>query len=144
MYPNQECAPCATREQFDTIMAHELGHFIAYVTVDPSHYNAASTLASKLGGEPPAIVQVPMERFAWRMAHIIYPNLLPEIEKTCIGTYEDAARHELKMFADVLAEHGRSQPSPPSPPIAPCPLSRYPNLPKTISDVGKMTADRAH
>lgn len=37
MYPYQQGAPCENRHEFQTILAHELGHFVGIVTRDPSH-----------------------------------------------------------------------------------------------------------
>lgn len=96
MYPNQKATPCKTREEFQTIMAHELGHFVAMVTRDETHYSNAAIAGKTLFGDSPSLA-LPGERKAWQIAHKIYPDLLASSEKDCLGSYEDAAKQETKQ-----------------------------------------------
>jgi hypothetical protein len=91
MCPNQTNAiPCKTRDEFQTIMAHELGHFVALVTRDPTHYSNA---VAQIPGSTTAMI--PGERKAWQIAHTILPTLLPSSERLCLASYERGSEQEL-------------------------------------------------
>lgn len=124
MYPNQACVPAKTREEFQTVMAHELGHFIAIVTQDPTHGQRRNVMFRQIDNPTPAD-QLPGERKAWELAEKINPDLNKKIAADCIGSYEKGAAEwdSLSPFermmtqvvnADDSAYQSNSRPSRPS------------------------------
>ena len=101
MYPNQKATPAKTQAEFQTIMAHELGHFVAMVTHDQTHYSNAAIAGKTLFHDSPTLA-LPGERKAWQIAHDIYPNLLASSEKSCLDSYENAAKAEFNIMAGIL------------------------------------------
>lgn len=93
MYPNQDCIPCDTRHAFQTIMAHELGHFVAMVTRDPSHH-PANRLMAMLAGKNSAAAELPGEIKAWELARTISPDLDRKTEQECTDSYREAAEQD--------------------------------------------------
>lgn len=101
MYPNQGYTPAKTRDQFQSIMAHELGHFVAMVSRDPTHYSDAA-LMGKLVKSP--TLALAGERKAWEIAHTILPTLLDSTEQSCLKSYETASASELNWIRKEFGE----------------------------------------
>jgi hypothetical protein len=71
-------------EGFRTVLAHELGHFVALLTKDETH-NPVNQLMFRLTGDPTPLRQA--EKKAWAIAHEIYPNLDREDERSALASY---------------------------------------------------------
>lgn len=68
-----------------TVIAHELGHFVSIITKDETH-DLDKMRMYQIFQEPDLIL--PAERKAWKIAHLIYPDLDTENEKASLKTYE--------------------------------------------------------
>ena len=87
MNAGSPCNPTIGRLEFQTIMAHELGHFVALVTHDPTHnVPVVEHLLSRITGDASALV--PGEKRAWEIAREILPNLDTAKEKKCLDSYK--------------------------------------------------------
>ena len=86
----------AGRAGFQTIMAHEMGHFIAQITRDPVSDKrnwAFGTLPD--GSKTPSPLSVlGEEKLAWKLARIANPDLLPKIEEYALRGYQQGAEDE--------------------------------------------------
>jgi hypothetical protein len=67
-----------TTKGFQTIVAHELGHFLAMITLDPTHSKLAYFIMGQTVGE----------RKAWKLANEIKPDLDKGLEKIALDQAE--------------------------------------------------------
>jgi hypothetical protein len=68
----------------ETLLAHELGHFVAEVFGDPTHNKATKYLATLLGESS---LIVPAEKRAWEIGEIINPKLNRNIRARALQGY---------------------------------------------------------
>ncbi len=62
--------------KWTSILAHEVGHFIAWVFNSPLQSDAALTLAPILA-----------EKYAWDMAYYVNPNINNDVKQKALATY---------------------------------------------------------
>jgi hypothetical protein len=74
-----------TQKDFQTVAAHELGHFLALISKDPTHSREALRHHQTMFGE---LASIPAEKRAWELAHLIYPNLDRGNETKSLKTYD--------------------------------------------------------
>ena len=73
---------------FQTTLAHELGHVIALLTKDPSHDTRQNFAArDDFGGTHQ--LNIGAEERAWQFAHDIWPDLNQKAEDWSLGTYRE-------------------------------------------------------
>lgn len=73
----------STMHNYRTVLAHELGHFLAALTQDPIH-----KLSDALHKTPLApIINEMREEKAWELAKEIEPELNPEMQTQALNTY---------------------------------------------------------
>lgn len=68
------------RRTLQTIIAHELGHFVAMITKDPTHNNPLE----QYGLAP----LTPGEQKAWEIAKEIVPDIDPNLENKAMESYK--------------------------------------------------------
>jgi hypothetical protein len=71
-------------ESVETLLAHELGHFVATIFSDPSH-NPNLKILSVLIGD--STLNVPAEKKAWELGEIINPRLNQSIKQKALEGY---------------------------------------------------------
>lgn len=74
-----------TVKDFQTTLAHELGHFISILTKDETHA-PANNLLFQLTGDTSTVI--PAEKKAWSLAHIMVPDLNTENEAHAMASYK--------------------------------------------------------
>jgi hypothetical protein len=72
------------------VLAHELGHWIAYQDDSKNHSSAINLLATLTGD---GRLRIPAEREAWEWAKKMRPNLNKEDMKAALATYGDTSYH---------------------------------------------------
>lgn len=77
-----------TDRDLQTTLAHELGHFVALVTKDKTHDNTFQLYYQLTGDTSPLI---PAEKLAWKLAHVIYPELDIDNERLAMDSYTKMA-----------------------------------------------------
>jgi hypothetical protein len=78
--------PIDTKEAFQAVFAHELGHFVAMIMRDPTH-DPSNKLFQMITNDSSAVL--PAERKAWEIAKEIVPDLDRTTEAKCLKSYED-------------------------------------------------------
>lgn len=74
-----------TRDNLETVLAHELGHFIANVFHDPTH---DEDKIKKAWDAEDGKLLVPTEIKAWDLAEVIKPNLNKTIREYALKSYK--------------------------------------------------------
>jgi hypothetical protein len=80
------------RAKFASIIAHELGHFVAIL------------MKSKWQTVLQAFDRLPGEREAWNIAHYINPNINAEVKQLALASYEDDRPQMFREVADEIFE----------------------------------------
>lgn len=91
LYPQQRDYPMKDMHDFQTVFAHELGHFIAHATHDPTH-RPKQLIQDTLTGQV-CDLNIPAERRAWEFAKQMSPDLNQETMAHAISSYEKAEAH---------------------------------------------------
>jgi hypothetical protein len=74
----------------ETIISHELGHFVASISQDVSHNPMYRMTFGPYDGE----------KRAWELAHEIKPDLNPLIERKALGSYQKGRKEYHKITGD--------------------------------------------
>jgi hypothetical protein len=77
-----------TRGQFQSVLAHELGHVIGLLSQDETHSSIDRELFDLTGN---AKYVLPAERKAWEWASQMLPGLDKETKDKSLATYENAS-----------------------------------------------------
>jgi hypothetical protein len=78
-----------TQKDFQTTLAHELGHFVSIVSQDQTHRNI-NVMEIALTGNVRS--QVPAEKKAWELANLMVPDLDKDNERRSLSTYQDQTK----------------------------------------------------
>jgi hypothetical protein len=70
----------------ESILAHELGHFVARIFRDPTHNPVYRFLAREFDDNS---MLLPAEKRAYELGRKIYPNLSQAAEKRALATYKE-------------------------------------------------------